>query len=338
MSTARKNILKHVANNLMYMIYTGVIFMLLLTMQACGNDNNNDVEQPQDQNHNMTMDMKGVSEGLINNASLYVFDYNADLPSSAFLRKQVGVTRVGDILKTQMVEGNYNLVLISCEDNSLADVKYPQDPTKKMDAPMWVLGNNGSFLKDMPELRYGQMQNVRIDEGLTTNETASLDRNVAKVRIILEGFEGFDPVANQIGKAYFELHDVPTTLSWEGRLLPSGTNPTVSTVPMRKYMVFEGSTVKTTEFLIPAHRARDLSDLATNKIRIKGCMILGGNEFYGKSVDPITQIPIQINFVPQPNKIIEITIKKFSGEPDTKLDIKVTVKDWGTVEQGVTFE
>jgi hypothetical protein len=60
-------------------------------------------------------------------------------------------------------------------------------------------------------------------------------------------------------------------------------------------------------------------------------MPLNSASYYGKT-------PIEIPFVPKINRIVQVVLK-FRGEPDTELDVKVTVKDWEDfIDQEITFD
>lgn len=334
MKMTTNNILKHLVEKCMHMLYVALIFFLLLFVQAC-NDINSDIE-PEEPKVDFSLNMKSADPSIINNALLYVFDDSA-VPNSNFIRRQLNINRTGDVLSTYMAVGTWNLVLLSCTEDIFANITPPSSITGKISDPMWTTQKttDGNFLKEVPELRYSQIFGVSISEGVTTPRNATLNRNVAKIQLILEEATGFDePLADkQNGRAYFELHNVPTTLSWEGRLIPNPNTPDVSDKPIRKYLNFASSgKADTLNYIIPAHTPRDGSDIATNKIKLKGCMILNNQEYFGKTSTEL----VEIEHTPEPNKIIQVKIR-FRGEPNTNLDIKVTVRDWAKVEQNIEF-
>ncbi len=219
-------------------------------------------------------------------------------------------------------------------------------PVLKGDAmstsPMWKTGliaPENKYLAQTPvQLRYAAIPNTVISENLTTTKTVDLTRNVAKIQLILKEYTGFDNtivsgVKNE--HAYFELLDVPTTLSWDGKYFPSKNTPEVSNKPMREYIYFKPDLLSppklkadTVNFIIPAHRGDNPLDITTHKLRLKVSMPLNGNDYHGNKP------PIEIPHSPKINSIIQVFVT-FRGEPDVQLDIKVKVKDWVTVDEQI---
>lgn len=324
-----RNILTHSKKSLIDIIIGGSIILLLLGSQSCSNSDEV-IDENIDQKIQANMQLKFSAADFAANASLYVFN-----TSNQFLYKQLNVNQSGNELSTNMLVGNWNLVLLS--SNNATDITdkivLPAYNGAMSTAKMWEtpLLTGGQFLSQAPEeLRRASMANTQINANSTTTLTdVKLDRCVGKVRIILDQYSGFDPVAAGTStNAYVELLNVPTTLSWEGKLLPNKTTPTVSTKPLRSYWKFDSAgKADTVNFIVPAHMGSDAytavgipTDTSTYKITLNACMILGGSPFFGKG-------PIVVPFVPKPNRIVEVKLN-FRGEPDALLDIKTTVKEW----------
>lgn len=275
----------------------------------------------------VTFNMRAVSAAIMNNTSLYVFDQSAN-----YHHLQLNLTRVGDILSTEMVADTWDLVLLACNTDISNKILVPNYGQAMSSTPMWKTGlkTGGNFLDQTPELRYASLIPVVIVPNVTTSKTADLNRNVAMVRVILKEYNGFDPIVGTNNLAYAELLDVPTTLFWNGKLSTAPAD--ISTKPMREYFEFDATgKAKVLEFIIPADIDADSFNPATaHKLRLKVCMPINNQPFHGKS-------PFEIPFVVKPNGIIEVSLT-FRGEPDTNLDVKITAKDWEPyVDQTETF-
>lgn len=98
---------------------------------------------------------------------------------------------------------------------------------------------------------------VREDQTVTVN-SANVARNVAKVRVYVESVRNIDPAREQ----NIRLYKVPLGLDWEGKLLPSKTNPDTLALPLQGKLNFTSrgdGTFRsdTMVFIIPAHRGTD---------------------------------------------------------------------------------
>lgn len=307
--------------------------------------------QGEEQENNVSLNTRAVPPGMMNNAALYVFD-NA----GTYIGKQFNVTKTGDVISTYMPVATWNIGLITGEDVDItADPQFSTPPKSggNLQSPMWKTATytdaaiSKELLNEVPEILYVPLRNVTINPNVTTyidENRARLLRNVCKVQFVLRSHEGFDNMVAETKhlNAFIDLLNVPTTISWEGKYLPDRNTPDVAKdasnnpVPIRKYLNFKNvaGTMRadTVNFIIPAHRA-DGDGGTTHKLKFQISMPIGGNPFYGKSVTPIN-----ISASPQTNEVIGVAITKFSGEPGTELDIKVTVRDWyGEVNQNVEF-
>lgn len=289
-----------------------LIWGILINLSSCNEDN---VQQSRTSDFSLQMQL--IPQELINNMHLYVFDN----PGKCFVRKQLNIDRVENKLITIMEEGNWNLVLFSCENNIIDKVTLPGVGGSIKDYPMWKtpLNSTGEFLEQTPEIRYATIFPATILANQKNTESVVLNRNVAKVQVILKEYSGFDSVTGNNVLAYAELLEVPTTIMWDGRL--SADPADISDKPLREYFQFNNENIADTlNFIVPAHRDDELSETFTHKLKLKLSMPLGGNAFHGKT-------PVDISFIPKPNTIIRLFVT-FRGEPDTSLDIKVSVKEW----------
>ena len=316
---------------------TFIVLLLMLLLEGCTDSNIMQINQKQeDGQSNLSMQMKSVPAELINNSRLYVFDeYNQ------FVKEQFNIDKSGDKLSTTMTVGKWNLILLSCNTDISGELMIPYGGNIE-NSPMWetkLIAPANQFLSQTPaELSYAPIFNTQIQQGITTYKNASLNRNVAKIQVILEEYTGFgNIVAGTNPLAFVELLDVPTTLAWSGKYLPTRDTPYLSDKPIREYFNFNSELkADTVDFIVPAHRGDDAfaathSDTTHHKLRLRASMPLNNTSYYGKT-------PIEIPFVPKINRIVQVVLK-FRGEPDTNLDVKVTVKDWEDfINQEITFD
>jgi hypothetical protein len=320
---------------------TFILFVLLILLQGCGGDADRIIDEGETSAPNVTMTLKsGTDPAFMENAAIYVFKGD-----DKFVEKKLNVAVNGTKLSTYMPVGNWNLALLTCNTNINGNIILPPYGGNSNN-PMWRTKYTASieeFLSQTPaELRYAVLPNTVITENNTTNKQAVLNRNVAKIQVILKKYTGFDAVhqGNSNSFAFVDLLDVPTTLNWKGGYYPDKNNPENSgNKPIREYFNFRYDkselVADTVNFIVPAHRGADAfepvhTDTTTHKLRLRTSMPLNGQSYFGKT-------PVEISFVPKINRIIQLVVT-FSGEPETNLDVKVTVKDWKDVDQSVIFE
>lgn len=318
-------------------LLTFITLALMLLFQGCTDSNVMQISQKQEDGQSiLSMHTKSVPVELINNSHLYVFDEDRK-----FVKEQFNVDKSGDKLSTTMTVGEWNLVLISCNTDVSGQLNIPYGGNIDT-SPMWetkLIAPANQFLSQTPaELSYAPIFNTEIQQGITTYKDASLNRNVAKIQVILEEYTGFGNIVEGTNPlAFVELLDVPTTLAWSGKYLPTRDAPYQSDKPIREYFNFNNQLkADTVDFIVPAHRGDDSfavthSDTTHHKLRLRASMPLNNASYYGKT-------PIEIPFVPKINRIVQVVLK-FRGEPDTDLDVKVTVKDWEDfIGQDITFD
>lgn len=316
-------------------IWTFIVFFLMLLLSGCDNTTITE-EGDKSSDTNVTMLLKsGTNPAFIDNASIYVFT-NGD----RFVEKKLNVVKTNNKLSTYMPVSTWNLVLLTCNENIINKVTLPPYGATK-ENPMWKTGFTSltnEFLSQTPaELRYASLPNTIITANTQTNTNATLTRNVAKIQVILKDYTGFDNVdPGKNNYAFVDLLDVPTTLDWTGGYFPNKNNPDHSgNIPIREYFNFVDLgtpqlQADTVNFIIPAHRGINETDLTTHHLRLRVSMPLKGESYYGKS-------PVTISAVPQINSIIRLIVT-FRGEPETNLDVKVSVKPWEDIYQNITFE
>ena len=286
-----------------------ILFFLFLTT-SCTSE-----EHAEEAVSGVSLQMKSVSTNLLSNTQLYVFAND-----HKFIRKQLNISRNQDRLFTIMEAGYLNLVVLGCEEDISENITQPPSGILAGQYPMWKtpLKSDGEFLEQTPEIRYAALP-VHIEENVTKSASAILNRNVARIQVILKDYNGFDEISGTHPLAYTELLDIPTTIMWDGKLSLASEN--ISEKPLREMLSFDSEgKADTVNFIVPAHLSSTIADTITHKLRLKMSMPINNIAFHGKT-------PIEIPYTPQPNRNIQLVVT-FRGEPPAKLDIQVSVKDW----------
>lgn len=299
--------------------YAAVALCLLLGYSSCSNEEviaDNEIVR-----NGIQLRVSGVSENIRQYSELYAF--NGQAPNlDYFNHMPLNIERTPEYLKMDMLVGKWNFVLVGCNEMDIRPhLISPQFTSAKSDMPMWVTQPSGGLLPDVPEIRTALINGVTIVKDQSHETAAVLDRNVAKVRLVLKDGVGF-----KLGGGHtFSLINVPTSLSWSGGLYPNKTNPTTTNIPMTKAVTFHESVSlaghqqsDTIDFIIPAHKSLSVGDISTHKISVGVKLITAGGTDYINEVE----IPI----VPQDNKILEVSLIAKGG-----IEVKVDVRDWSTV-------
>ena len=169
-----------------------------------------------------------------------------------------GINRTGTTLTSKIRTGNWYLTMVSPQGAALSN---PVAGRPLSGQPMYryvptVVNGKSTFA---PEFFFGKISlpEVREDQTVTVN-SANVARNVAKVRVYVESVRNIDPAREQ----NIRLYKVPLGLDWEGKLLPSKTNPDTLALPVQGKLNFTSrgdGTFRsdTMVFIIPAHRGTD---------------------------------------------------------------------------------
>lgn len=169
-----------------------------------------------------------------------------------------GINRTGTTLTSAIRTGNWYLTMVSPQGAALSNPaagRLMSGQTMYRYSPSVVSGKS-TFAH---EFFFGRVSlpEVREDQTVTVNP-ANVARNVAKVRVYVESVRNIDPAREQ----NIRLYKVPSRLDWEGKLLPSKTNPDTLALPLQGKLNFTSrgdGTFRsdTMVFIIPAHRGTD---------------------------------------------------------------------------------
>lgn len=268
-----------------------------------------------------------ISSNIGDNTDVYVFNASGS-NAGYFHHKALNVERAPGYVKMSMPSGIWNLVLVGCSESDISSLlTFPVFSAERSGLLMWQTQPEGGLLPDVPEIRTALIDNLTINADQTHTTSASLIRNVAKVRVVLEDGVGFTR-----GNGHtVSLKNVPTSLSWNGGLYPDKDNPVVSSVPMTKAITFSESSEQghlksdTVDFIIPAHKSVSPADISTHKITLAVNFERSSGYAFSKEVE--------IETVPKSNSILLLSLIA-----NGRMDIKVNIQDWNTVSSHIDLQ
>lgn len=275
--------------------------------------------------------LQGVSSHIRDYTDLYVF-YGGTTNTNYFHHTPLNVVRTDNLLKTDMPVGVWNVVLVGCNETDIRSllISPAASPSRVRDAlPMWrtIASSSSNILPDVPEIRTARLDGVSILEDQMTYAQASLQRNVAKVRVVLSDAVGFQEGAGHT----FSLKDIPTTLSWGGALYPDKANPEISSSPMTKSFQLRAAQAAghlcsdTVDFIIPAHKSTSLADTSTHKIRLEVNLLASGGHTFSRE--------FEVQRTPKDNRVLLLNLTANGA-----VTLSTTIKDWARVVSSDVFD
>ncbi|MDR0745777.1 MAG: hypothetical protein LBF17_04695, partial [Mediterranea sp.] len=264
------------------------------------------------------------ADGLVPRMRLFTFGQN----TKTFHSEALNITRTANKLSTQLETGTWNLAMVSSSSDYV--LVAPKANVAMDDLPMYVYqpivdkGRSASAA----ELFFQNKLTPAITAGTNSSMEAQLNRVVAKVELIIQNAT---PNFNLSGNHKIFLHDVPSTVSYTGRLLPDAANPTLLSNPLEAPVTLVQGTngflkaSETIEFIIPAHQGSDfLSDAPSDVIGKKMSVAVdferaGGGSRFTKSVE--------IDKVALCNRILRVNISINDG-----IALDTSVLPWERVD------
>lgn len=278
----------------------------------------------------LQLKLQNVSDYIKNYTDIYVFN-GGSTKTNYYHHTALNVERSDSVLKTDMPIGTWNLTLVGCrEENIRSSLISPatSNPVVRKKLPMWrTIADPTGVLPDVPEIRTAVIDGVSIVQNGMTNVSASLDRNVAKVRVVVNDAVGFQ----EGGGHSFSLKDVPTTLSWDGSLYPDKDNPEVSSYPMTKSFKLKDADASghlcsdTVDFIIPAHKSTTTADTTTHKIRLAVNLLMTGGTILSRE--------FEVQHTPKDNRILLLNLTA-----NGSVTLTTSVKDWSRVISSNVFD
>lgn len=274
-----------------------------------------------------------TAEELVSDMRVMAFTKGGSAPFS----HEVSVLfRSGNILRSNMRTGNWDLVLVSAQGATLASPTmgqsiaaqkmYEYTPTTDAQGYLSHQGATEIFTRRIDNLE------TIVADGNHTASTA-ISRNVAMIKVVFDK----TPDIDLSGEHIVELGSVPSTISWAGGLLPSKDSPKLLSAPLKRKFTFTAdasdptmSASDTAIFIIPAHRGSDFwaadglsinpatVDTTTQKLTVSVNLKLGG----GTNFISTKEIPI----VARCNGIMVAKLKINK----TDVNIETSLKPWDT--------
>lgn len=281
----------------------------------------------------LSFNMTRSPQDIINNTEVYLFDHDNVTPANnwQFVQKAVGVTHGTNQLSMNIEAKKWNIALATAETNISSDIISPRRGDARTGL-MWETTPVSGALPSMPELRTAYLDAVNVLPNTTnTAGPATLFRNVAWVKVVIDKTRGLDPA----GEHKFELNNVPTKLSWDGKLYPSAAAPTVSASPMKGTFTIGAKATEpdlqesdTLYFVVPAHKGSDyLSsvsaiDTVVPRLNFSVDLALAG------TTDRYKKVNIDIPRVPRVNHILLVKLSML-----TAVEVSADILDWVDVNQ-----
>ena len=279
--------------------------------------------------NNLSLDTRSVPVDISNNARVYTFTGNGNNNTLGNYDGQItSITRSINDLRMQVKVGTWDVALVTAPTASAAGLNSLTPPTAGASggtSAMFTLAPSGGNLPSAPELMTAYVDEQTIVADGNHTASTSFARNVAMVRLVIKEAKGLDISQRHT----LSLNNVATTLSWEGKLLPSRTSPTVSATAMTGTV---GVTTlpsgiqqsDTLTFLVPAHRGSDFlsstpADTTTRKMSVSVSLplISGGN---------YVNTNVEIPYTPKANKIllVNLLVKGL-------IEVESSILDWNEV-------
>jgi hypothetical protein len=252
----------------------------------------------------VVVDLTGLTRSAADNTQVYVFDNSG---ANNFHHKVLQITRPEEnTLMMPMPEGTWDLALVATPDGSgMNSVLSPVVGLPRSGQKMLELIPTGDLLPPAPELAMGSLDDQTIAPHIdNTAPPVSLVRNVALVRLTIQSPRNYSMIP---GAQKVTLGNIPTTLDWNGKLLPDKNSPrTGGTARMEGFFdIIEladsgDQECSRVEFVIPANREDSSADISTHKIDVQVSLDIAGQPY-------ISTIK-EIDKAPRANMILDVTL------------------------------
>lgn len=238
----------------------------LLVMYSCKDD----LERAS-ASHNMTLTFTRAGETpleQIPTMRLFTFRNNNTLPTDKmFYQELYEVTRdaSGGKVTAKIETGSWNMALLSTPNGG--NIIPPVAGTVMSLLPMYTYQPtiNAGKSSDAHEIYLDNKVTPTITSGGNHTMAAQLNRTVAKVELIIEKAT---PNFNLSGTHWIQLHNIPSTISYTGALLPNQTFPDTLASSLRAPITLQNDGTgwykgrDVISFIIPAHRGTDYTNAA----------------------------------------------------------------------------
>ncbi len=272
----------------------------------------------------IVFDMSPLSRAQIEDSRVYMFDGTSSGPSP-FVYRVPEFEYAGQTMSMEARVGTWAIVLVNAGQLDLAKLIPPTSGSGTMaDQPMWELEENNEGIA-MPELRTAHIDGQPVTEAGPNQASASLVRNVALVKVVVDEVHGMStsPAAEHI----VTLGGVPTTLSWEGKLLPDSDDPYTGrmsgTVSISDDLVKGVQVSDTLEFMIPAHKGLDWPSTDPTDTTTQNLTLSIDFQGDGGPSDRLVKGDVQVPITPKMNQILVLKLTVGS-----QMEVDAEIVEW----------
>ena len=309
-------------------LLTVVLTTSLFTVLSCSDETENTNKE-----HNLSMSFSTrageVGADLVPTTRLFNFrNDNGGANDKKFYQEVLNLKRTADKITATVEAGQWNMALVSTPYGGTiiapeVGKHISQQPLYKY-APTYSEGTQTTDAHEM----FLDNQPVTITGNTDQTLTAQLNRTVARVDLIIKKTTpNFKLVS---AKHKIKLHNIPSTISYTGDLLPNAAAPDTLPKGLEAPVTLkdiDGSSFEGTEtitFIIPAHRgAANSGELVGVKMEVEVILERTGGSMFDKQET--------ISLVAQCNKILQVEITVNDG-----LEFKTNVLPWESVGMGST--
>ena len=300
----------------------GACLVSVFMFFSCARENNVTPQEDNRVGNNLNLDTRAVPAAVAANARIYMFTGVANSLGN-YNHQILNITRTVNDLKMIAQAGTWDIVLVSAETASdLNNVIAPTVGTAGGSQKMFELAPMGGNLPSAPDILTAYIDEQVVVANTDNTASTSFAHTMAQVRLTIKDAKGL----NTAQPHTISLGNVPTTIAWDGKLLPSKTAPTVSSTKMTGSVTVSDvaggvQESNTLTFLVPAHRGTDFlatnpNDTTTSKLTVSVNLPLSGGGNYVKS-------DVEIRKVPKAGKILDVTLL-IQGA----LEIQSDILDW----------
>ena len=190
------------------------------------------------------------------------YTQSGNLSGAGTFSHEVILKRDGNVYTGMMRTGNWGLAAVSPRSDLLP---LPGAGAEMTSTPMYRMPEDET---SCPEIFFGSVTLPEIEADKDAKADMSLARNMSQVYVrILDK----DDIVDRSKSVTVELHEVPSTVSWAGNILPGKTNPTLREAPIEltipageqwtDSLSTDGTSFKMSSMnhhtIIPAHRGSD---------------------------------------------------------------------------------
>lgn len=275
------------------------------------------------------------------NMNIYMFD-GEGVGRGQFERKLLQVDREFieeddeyKLTASNVPAGKWDMALVTTPDNGgLGFISEPVHGHMRDESVMFRLMPQGGVLPQAPELYTGRVDGQTILPNVTnTAPHTTLSRNVAWVKVVIKDPKGFSVTGPGVAHK-LTLGNIPTTLNWEGQLLPSPEEPTVSGPATGMTGEFTITNIDqysqkcdTLYFMVPAHRGTNLETAVGHRMTVSVDLKMPSGDDYQRT-------GVEIPVAPKANEILVLTLIPTKA----RLDVQFAVTPWNYKQNDIIFE